>query len=157
MEAISDWKLKDWLEAGAYAAAILAAIAGAIVFLGGLRSNAIQENRAALARAWTNEGDVTSSETRFVDLILESLDGEVIGVLNSHRLDQPLDVSADVGWFYTTLTLMELRGGAPVPVAKVKVKVGGNSNRLSWRAATTRFPDYLPSSTELWPYSVPRE
>src|SRR5690606_14926637 len=111
----------------------------------------------ALARAWTNEGDVTSSERRFVDLILESHNGDLIGTLNSPRLDQPLDVSADVGWFSTTLTLTELRGRAPVRVAKVNVKVGGNSNRLSWRAKSFNWPDYLPRSAELWPHSAPPE
>ena len=157
MEAIADWKLKDWLEAVAYAVAILGAIAGAALFLSNWRSNAIQENRAALARAWTNEGDVTSSETKFVDLVLESHEGDLIGTLSSPRLNQPLDVSAEVGLFSTTLTLTELRGRAPVKVATVSVKVKGNNNRLLWRLTPFKSPDYLPRSTELWPHSVPSE
>ncbi len=157
MEAIADWKLKDWLEAGAYAVAILGAIAGAIVFLSSSRSNAIDANRAALARAWTNEGNVLFNETKFVDLILESHDGDLIGRLNSPRLDQPLDVSADVGWFSSTLTFTELRGRAIVPIATVNVKIVGNNNRLSWQATTFKLPDYLPRSTELWPHPGAQE
>ena len=154
MKVTGDWQLKDWLEAGAYAVAILGAIAGAAVFLSSARSDAIEKNRAALARAWTNEGDVLSNETKFVDLILENEDGDIIGTLTSPRLDQPLDIHADVGWFSSTLTIKQLRGRSIATVATVQVKVVGNNNRLAWQATTLQLPEYLPRSTKLWPHPL---
>jgi hypothetical protein len=154
MKATRNWKLKDWLEAGAYAVAILGALAGALLFLGNARSNAIDKNRSTLVRAWTNEGDVLSKETRFIDLVLEDHDGDVIGTIASPRLDQPLDVHADVGWFSTKLTITQLRGRVIAPVATVQVKITGNDNRLSWQAIDFQVPEYLPRATTLWPHPL---
>jgi len=152
MEAISDWKLKDWLEAAAYTVAILGAIAGAAIFVVNARANAIEANRTVLTRAWTNEGDILATDTKFVDLLLENHDGDIIGTLNSPSLDQPLDVSVDVGWFYSTLSITQLQGRTIAPIATVKLKIAGNDNRLLWQSETLQLPDYLPKSTSLWPH-----
>lgn len=152
MEAISDWKLKDWLEAAAYTVAILGAIAGTVIFLLNSRSNAIEANRTVLTRAWTNEGDMLATDTKFVDLLLENHDGDITGTLRSPQLDQPLDVSVDVGWFYSTLSITQLHGRTIAPIATVKLKIAGNDNRLLWQSETLQLPDYLPKSTSLWPH-----
>lgn len=154
MKTTRNWKLKDWLEAGAYAVAILGALAGALVFLGNARSNAIDKNRSTLVRAWTNEGDVLSKETKFIDLVLEDHDGDVIGTIASPRLEEPLDVHADVDWFSTKLTTTQLRGRTIAPVATVHVKFTGNDNRLSWQAIDFQVPEHLPRATTLWPHPL---
>lgn len=151
MEAISDWKLKDWLEAAAYTVTILGAIAGAAIFLVSARADAIEANRTVLTRAWTNEGDITAKDTKFVDLQLVNHDGDIIGTLSSPTLDQPLDVSVDVGWLYSTLSITQLQGQTIATIATAKLKIAGNHNRLLWQSETLRLPDYLPRSTSLWP------
>lgn len=148
---IENWTLKDWLESAAYAVAVLAAVAGAIIFLANNRRAAIEATRKELARAWTNEGDVTSQETAFIDLQLENHDGDIIGTLHSPRREHPLEVHADIGWRSTELTISELRGRSLSYVATVQVQVAGNQNRLQWRVTSVGAPSYLPASTELWP------
>ena len=156
MEALADWRLKDWLEAITYIATILAAIAGSTLFLINMRSNAIEANHAVLARAWTNEGDMLSTHIKFVDLLLENSDGDIIGTINSPHLDQPLDASVDVGWFSSTLSIKQLQGRSITTVATIKLKISGNENRLSWQSETVQLPDYLPRSTLLWPHRLAR-
>lgn len=151
MREMRDWKLKDRLEAGAYAAVILAVLAASVIFVSNARSTAIAGNRSAIARAWTNEGDALSNETRFIDLTLEDRDGDIIGTLSSPPLEAPLDVRVAVGWFSSQLTVTQVRGRSIAPIATAEVKITGNHNRLSWRVTSGEDLAYLPRETTLWP------
>lgn len=151
MTDASRWTLRDWLQAGANLAIILWAIVGALLLLSNARASAVADNRQSIVRAWTNEGDMLSSETRFIELRLSDYDGDIIGTLTSPGLNQPLDVSAEIGWFSSTLKITELRGRSVSPVATVQVTVGGNNNRLQWQVESSDEPDYLPVTTTLWP------
>lgn len=154
---IGHWTLKDWLEAAAYAVAIIGALAGGILFLTNARKNSIDTTRKDIVRSWTNEGDILSKETHFIDLKLENSDGDIIGTLQSLRLDKPLDVNVDVGWRSSTLNVTELRGRSLVHVATVKIEVVGNHNRLKWLVTSSQVPSYLPRSSELWPNPIRSE
>ena len=83
--AIGNWTLKDWLEATTYIIAVVGAVAGSIVFLVNARKTSIETTRKDIVRAWTNEGDILSKETAFIDLKLENSDGDIIGTLESPR------------------------------------------------------------------------
>jgi hypothetical protein len=148
---IATWNTKDWLEASAWVVAILGGIAGAFIYLGKARAAAIEEDRKVLAREWTNEGDVTGKDTRFVRLRLEDLQGDLIGTLEAPSVGPPLEVHADVGWRSTTLSISQLRGNSIEPVATIEVRVTGNKNRLSWVVTSLARPSYLPPRTVLWP------
>jgi hypothetical protein len=151
MEATRTWTLKDWLQAGANLVIIVGGITGGAWFVNNARTETIAANRQAIVRAWTNEGDILSTETRFVALNLQDYDGDIIGSLSGPGFDDTLDVQADIGWFSSTLTLTQLRGRSVVPVASVRVKLTGNDNRLSWQVMGGQAPAYLPSATTLWP------
>lgn len=154
MKATTDWTLKDWLEVCAYIAAIVGGIAGGSIFLANAREDAISNSRAALVQHWTNEGDVSSNEKKFIDLALENIDGDVIGTLTSPKLTTPLDVHVDIGWFSSKLTVKQLQARTVSTVATIRLKITGNQNRLSWSVISSSLPDYLPQSTTLWPHPV---
>ena len=148
---IATWNTKDWLEAGAWIVAILGGLAGAVIYLTKAHAASIEENRKILTREWTNEGDVTAKNTRYVSVRLENHDGDLIGTLESPSLQQPLEVHADVGWRSTTLRISQLRGNSVESVATVQVRITGNNNRLSWAVTSLSRPPYLPPRTVLWP------
>lgn len=154
MVVTRNWKLKDWLEAGSYVVVILGALAGAYIFLANLRAGAIEANRIAITRAWTNEGDVTSQETKFIDLVLENHDGDIIGTLTSPRINHPLDVHVNVGWFSSDLIIVQLHNRTVNTMAKVNLKVSGNNNRIEWDAPLDFLPEFLPRKTVLWPRPI---
>jgi hypothetical protein len=148
---IENWTLKDWLESVAYTAAVLGAVAGGIIFLSNSRKESIETARHDLARNWTNEGDILSKQTAFIDIDLQNNEGDIIGTLKSPHLGKPLDVHVDVGWASSNLVISELRGRSIIQIATVKIKVVGNHNRLDWRVSSSGAPDYLPRHSELWP------
>lgn len=152
---IENWGLKDWLEASAYAVAIVGAIAGALIFTLNSRKASIENTRKEIARTWTNEGDISSNEAKFVTLTLQDHDGDLIGSLESPQLDHPLEVHAVVGWRSTDLVISDLREKGPVHVTTVKVRIMGNNNRLQWRLAESTHPEALPTATTLWPLNPP--
>ena len=154
MEATSNWKLKDWLEAGAYAVAILGALAGAYIFLANERAEAIEVNRISITRAWTNEGDVTGEETKFIDLVLENHNGDIIGTLTSPRINHPLDVHVNVGWFSSDLIITQFHNRTVNVIAEVNLKVSGNNNRIEWNTPSGTLPNFLPRKTVLWPRPI---
>jgi hypothetical protein len=143
--------LKDLLEVCAYGTAIIASVAGAVLFLARKRNQSIETTRKNLARTWTNEGDILVEETHFVHLCLEDEDGDIIGRLESSGLERPLEVQCQVGWWSTKLNISELRGRSLVTVASIKLRITGNNNRLRWRQVTTTPCPDLPFSTTLWP------
>ena len=145
------WTTKDRLEAMTYVVAIVGGISAAVLYFSNSRAQSISQARTELLRTWTNEGDITSTETHFIDLKLESFDGDIAGTLSSPQLDSPLDVAVDVGWHSSTLSITQLRGRSVVPIAEVKVALSGNNNRLGWDTTSTSPPAYLPPSTILWP------
>ncbi len=142
---------KDLLEATAYGSAILATIAGAVAYLVRSRKKAIEATRQLLVRSWTNEGDVNSEETVFVQLNLANREGDIVGQLESSRLVRPLDVSCKIGWWSSKLDLYKLRGRELIPVASIKVRITGNNNRLRWKPLRRKAVDFLPLATTLWP------
>lgn len=154
LSEIANWNLKDWLEAGTYAVAIVGAVAGGMIFVVNSRLTSIEETRRLLTRTWTNEGDISSKETRYVTIKLEDYDGDLIGSLWSPLLDRPLEVHINVGWRTNELCISELIGRFCMPVATIQVRVTGNKNRLSWEVSSAECPSYLPPFTVLWPEYV---
>ncbi len=150
---IENWTLKDWLESAAYAVAILGAVVSGIIFLANSRREAIESTSKEIIRSWTNEGDISSRESLFVDLQLENHDGDIIGTLQSSKTNHLLDVHANVGWRSTELTVIKISGRSVNRVATAYIKLTGNNNRLQWQISGDA-PDYLPRSTELWPNQV---
>lgn len=142
--------LKDFLESMAYASAIVGAVASAVVYVARCRKRAIESTRKEIVRSWTNEGDVCSEETTFVQLNLENHDGDIIGQLVSPSLSRSLEVHCEVRWWSTKLDIFELRGRQLIPVTSVRVRFTGNNNRLRWRRSGTCVFEILPLSTTLW-------
>lgn len=91
---ISNWTIKDWLESIAYAVAIIGAFAGAIIYFINNYNESIRFTSKAIIDQWTNEGDISSSETNFIALELENHSGDIIGSLTSTTYDHPLDINA---------------------------------------------------------------
>jgi hypothetical protein len=151
---MAEWGLKDWLESLAYFVAIVGGLAGTLVYFYGVRNDAISQTRKEIARAWTNEGDITSKETRFITLELENRDGDLIGSLSTNAIDQPLEVHADVGWFSTRIHISLLQGRNVISVATVSATLTGNNNRLAWKLFGDQGADVLPRETVLWPSNV---
>jgi predicted RNase H-related nuclease YkuK (DUF458 family) len=154
MKTTSHYKHKDWLASIVSVVTIVGAIAGAFIFLDKTRDEAIENNRKNIARTWTNEGDISSQETRFIDLMLENYDGDIIGTLTSPSLAYPLDVHIDIGWFSSELTIIKLNDRTVSTVATVNLKITGNNNRLEWNANSSSLPEYLPITSKLWPKQV---
>lgn len=125
-----------------------------VIFIADNRSDSIDNSRKEIVRGWTNEGDVTSPESTFIDLKLENNDGDIVGTLQSPQLDHPLDVQASIGWCSTLLVISEVRGRSIVEVGRAEVKITGNKNRMQWRLTGARTPDYLPRETTLWPVTT---
>ena len=146
-----DPNLKDWLEALAYLVAIVAPIVAAVVYVVGKRRGGIEALTATIARGWTNEGDISSDEPFFVDLSLELFEGDIIGTLTCSNRDRPFNAHVDVHWRSATLQVSELLGRSSVPVAKVKLTLVGNRNRLNWKLMRAEREDVLPERTLLWP------
>ncbi len=150
MHVTKFWRLKDWLEVVANLVIILAGLAGAVWWVSDTRADAIANNRQALMGEWTNEGDILSTETRFLTLSLQDYAGDVIGSVRGPGFDEVFDVQAEIGWFASELQLTQLLGRRVEPVASVTVKLIGNGNRLQWEVVGDA-PDYLPRATTLWP------
>jgi hypothetical protein len=152
MAALPDpWTLKDSLEAASYVVAVAGAITGAIIFIVNAYRKAVSHLRQQLIRAWTNEGDVTATDTRFIDLTLEDHDGDIVGTLESPSIHEPFSVNADVGWRSADLRISALSGRNVVHVATARVRLSGNDNRLRWRIVKGTPPTYIPDVTVLWP------
>ena len=120
----------------------------------GVRNEAISNTRKEIARAWTNEGDISSKETRFITLELENKDGDLIGSLSTNANDRPLEVHADVGWFSTRIHISLLQGRNVISVATANVTLTGNNNRLEWKLSGDQGADVVPRETVLWPSNV---
>lgn len=151
---MSEWVLKDWLEALAYVVAIVGGLSAAAIYVVGLRSEALASARQGMVRSWTNEGDITSRETRFVTMNIQEQDGDLIGSLSTNAADGLLDISIRPGWFSSRIEVFHLQGRNLVQVATVKVKLTGNNNRLSWSLVGEKGADLLPTETTLWPSPV---
>ena len=142
------------LEALASLVAILGGIFGAIIYVLGTRRKAIDSTRQIIARAWTNEGDIHSTESIYITLELENADGDLIGSISSSAHDRLLEAHADVGWLKTKLQISELRGRSITPFATATLKISGNNNRLKWLVKNDANQNILPVQTILWPSSV---
>lgn len=151
---MAEWNLKDWLEALAYLVGIVGSLSAAFIYFQGVREESISVTRKEIARAWSNEGDILSSETFFVTLELENSDGDLIGSLATSQDSQPLEVHADIGWFSTELHVSRLLNRSVKPVADIKLELTGNNNRLEWTLVGTEGSEILPKKTLLWPSPV---
>lgn len=151
---MSEWSFKDWLEALAYTVAIVGGIAGSFIYLNNARKESIATIRKEIARPWTNEGDIASTEVIFITVDLKNVDGDIVGSLSTTAYDRSLEVHAEIGWFTTILEISELRGRSVSPIAKVKVKLTGNNNRLDWERIGNQKVEILPKHTTLWPSAV---
>ena len=89
----------ELLQAGDSSIAIGAAILGAGIFIWRWRKNAIESLRKDLSLVWTNEGDITSRERRFLNLDLMLEHGELYGSLECPRSERPFEVHVTPRWF----------------------------------------------------------
>lgn len=89
--------IKHILETVTYVVAIMGGIGGAYVYFENVRKESIETTREEIVRAWTNEGDIQSTEKKFITLELENHDGDIIGSLLTNTQDNPLEVHADIG------------------------------------------------------------
>lgn len=151
---MENWDLAKWLEVLAYLVAVFGGVFGAIRYLLRVRANTIESIRSTIARAWTNEGDIHSTDSVLVTLDLVNHDGDIIGSLSSSNYEKVLEAHAEIGWLRTTLHISELLGRSLVPMGTVHLRLAGNKNRLIWRLKGKSVGDAIPSKTVLWPSSV---
>lgn len=144
----------NFLETVYYFVAILVPSIGGVYWLYQARLKAIQKLTADLARAWTNEGDVSGTELLFVTLHLKFEDGDLYGSLESNAYNRDLEAHVDAGWGTAKLHVSELMGKALLPVGKVILKLNGKRNRIAWKLVGMEGSDRLPISTTLWPDST---
>jgi hypothetical protein len=147
---MNSWGLMQWLEGFAYFVAITGAISGGILFIIRSRRKSIEQLRQDLAKAWTNEGDISSEETHYITLRLKISDGELIGEIYTNKHDRLLDAHVNVAWGKAKLhvTVMCHRS---VYVGDIMLNLAGNHNRLKWRLIGKKGLDWLPKNTTLWP------
>lgn len=62
----------SFLKGLSYVVAIVGGLAAATIYGLKVRNESIEMTRTEIVRAWTNEGDVTSTETLFITLELET-------------------------------------------------------------------------------------
>ena len=104
--------------------------------------------------ACPNEGDISSPETNFITIELQIYDGDIIGQIRTNAYDRLLDANIDIGLLSIQMTISELLGRTPVPVAVVRLKLKGNRNRLSWQVLSGNEKAWFPDKTLLWPSRV---
>ena len=150
---MASWTLMQVLEAAAYLAAILGGLSAAIHFIVKQRRESIANLRKVLKNTWTNEGDISSTETQFITIEIENYQGDLIGSIHLSSEERPLDCNIEVKWFYAVLNISRLLGRSSCPVATVKLKLTGNENRLSWQLKNKSDQEHqleLPNKTILW-------
>lgn len=146
--------MKENLEIISLAIGILASVLTGLWFIWNKRKSSIHENYNTLARTWSNEGCVGSTESMFINLNLRLSNGELFGSVSSPEIERDYDVYVTVGWFSSLLTIGESFGRGTFVKATVKVKITGNRNRLEWTPIKVP-PQYkLPTKTILWPSDV---
>jgi hypothetical protein len=142
------------LQAGDSSIAIAAGVIAVIVFVWRWRRNAIESLRKDLALVWTNEGDILSPETNFIDLSLKGERGDLFGSLSSPQTNDIFDIHVTPGWFWANANITLLRGRNSLPVAEVKLTLKGNLNRLYWVIQSKDAPLFLPRKSLLWPSPI---
>lgn len=134
--------------------AITAGLLSLIYFVWSWRKNSIELLRKDLSLVWTNEGDIQSSESSYIDLALKLEYGNLFGSLSSPQTDEIFDVHVTPGWFSANASITLMCGRASIPIANVKLKLRGNRNRLRWILCTKDAPSFLPRESELWPSPI---
>lgn len=145
--------LSERIQVSAAGLGIVGALLSGFIFMIHSRQNAIDEMRNNLALTWTNEGDISSGETDFIDLSLVLEHGDLFGTLSSPQTDDVFEVHVEPGWFSASATVSHLQGRNLVPIASVKLKLTGNKNRLEWMVESSSPPQFIPRQTLLWPSS----
>jgi hypothetical protein len=139
------------LQIATYTVGIATAIVAVVRFLLKARRESIDSLRRDLARPWTNEGDISSEETAFVNLDICLKDGELFGTLASPREERLLSAHVDVHWGFAVLRISRLMGRSQLLVSKVRLRLKGNRNRVHWKSILDRSEGLLPQRTVLWP------
>ncbi len=83
---------------------------GGLWFIWTHYTNQIEANLNIIAQTWTNEGDLTRKELLFITLKVESILGDLVGSLEAPGLERSYEAHIDLGCFYSTLRVSELRG-----------------------------------------------
>lgn len=110
--------------------------------------------RENIVRAWTNEGDISSNERKFVTLDLALKDGDVYGTLSLNTEERLLGAHVGIGWGRATLQVSRFRSRGLQPIATVRLRLSGNRNRLKWKVVKEEEKGVLPAKTLLWPSVV---
>jgi hypothetical protein len=147
-------EIPDWLAiSGAFmglcggAAGLISAAVHAL----SIRTEKIDALRTILARAWTNEGDVSSNEAVLITLDLKIQDGDVYGPLQTSTRERLLCANLEAHLRSGTLTVSELRGRSSRTVAVVRLRLKGNRNRVKWTVLSGNAEHWIPDKALLWP------
>jgi hypothetical protein len=146
--------LLELLQAGDSSIAIAGGLVGVLYFVWRWRKNSIDSLRKDLGLVWTNEGNIHSSETNFIDLSLKLEHGDLYGSLSSPQSNDIFDVLVTPRWFSAHASITLLRGRSSLPIADVKLTLQGNRNRLRWVLRTKDAPPFLPRESELFPSPI---
>jgi hypothetical protein len=150
--------------AGAAAVAVFGGLCKAAIFLSKMRKESIDSLRKSLVRTWTNEGDINSEETHFIDLKISLYEGDLIGTIYSRPLEsmseinnRPFDGHINLHWGSATLDITRIFGRNILKIGRVKLRVIGNQNRLVWKLIKKGSDrQALPERTILWPAGIPK-
>lgn len=143
----------QYLEAATYLAAILGGLFAAMHFLVKLRRESIANLRKILENTWTNEGDISLTESQFITIEINNYQGDLVGSIYLSSEEKPLECHFNVNWFYTALNISRLLDRSLCPVAVVELKLTGNHNRLLWKLKNKSKQEnqlLLPCKTVLW-------
>lgn len=152
MSETSSW---EWIVRIGSLVALIGTLCGGAIYVLDKRATSIAHAREKLVGEWTNEGDITSNNYKYITLKLHDSYGDIIGTLELPTLDESLDVHVDVGWLSSTLSVVQLRGRSVDELANVSVKLTGNQNRIEWTVKGVPNLEGLPSRTTLWPLPEP--
>jgi hypothetical protein len=103
-----------------------------------------------LVGSWTNEGDIHSTETNFVDLELTLDDGVLSGTLTASGYESTLDAHVEVGWRSARLRLSHFKGKTAFPFAEVELQLRRNPRNIHWKVLSGDGGVWLPHKTVLW-------
>lgn len=146
--------LLELLQASDSFITIVGGLVGVTFFVWRWRRNSADSLRKDLGLVWTNEGDIHSPETNFINLSLKLEHGDLYGFLSSPQTDDIFDVHVTPGWFSARASITLLRDRSSLPIAEVKLTLKGNRNRLRWVLKTKDAPPFLPRESELWPSPI---
>jgi hypothetical protein len=150
----ADMPILTTLQMASYSVGIASAASVGAAWLYRTRKSSVEALRTELARAWTNEGDIACTDYCFITLDLTLKDGDLYGTLSAPSLPRLLEAHVEVKWGSAVLRISELLGRSLIPIAKVRLRLKGNRNRLHWKVIGKSSQPAIPDKSVLWPSVV---